>query len=69
MDDFPFEVTYNGEPIKMATDFKVKLTKEQKKEYKKYKSNRKKNKGSIKLEWVIEDPYKEFKEKLKAQIR
>jgi hypothetical protein len=69
MDDFPFEVTFNGEPVKRATEFKVKLTKEQKKEYKKYKTNRRKTKGSLKLKWVIEDPYKEFKDKLKAQIR
>ena len=69
MEDFPFEVTFNGEPVKPATEFKVKFTKEQKKEYKKYKSNQRKTKGSLKLKWVIEDPYKEFKDKLKAQIR
>ena len=50
--------------IKRSTELKIKLSKKQKEELRKMRKYRR---GSISLE--IEDPLKEFKAKLKEQIR
>ena len=56
----------DGKPveIKRSTELKIKLSKEQKKELQ--QTNKHKS-GSLMLEVV--DPYKDFKDKIKAQIK
>lgn len=56
----------NGHPveIKRSSELNVKLSK---KEEKQLKQMRKHRSGSLSIE--LEDPYKAFKEKLKAQIK
>lgn len=60
------EIYINGEPIKRSSEFKPKLTKAQKKEWRKMRT-RNSLSGSITVEWP--DPYKDFKDRIKAQIR
>ena len=50
--------------IKISTELKIKLSKKQKEELRKMRKYRR---GSISLE--IEDPLKEFKAKIKEQIK
>ena len=61
-----FSRTLGGEAVetKISTELKIKLSKKQKEEL---RQMRKYRRGSISLE--IEDPLKEFKAKLKEQIR
>lgn len=56
----------NGKPveIKRSSSLRVKLTKEQKEKLRQMRKNR-----SGTLSFEIADPYKDFKEKIKAQIR
>ncbi len=55
----------DGKPveIKRSSSLKVKLTKEQKEKLRQMRKNR-----SGTLSFEITDPYKDFKEKIKAQI-
>ena len=64
--DYNFYFLQNGkyEKIEYQNSFKIKLSREQKEELRKMRKYRR---GSISLE--IEDPLKEFKAKLKEQIR
>ena len=61
-----FSRTPGGEAveIKRSTELKIKLSKKQKEELRQMRKHRR---GSISLE--IKDPLKEFKDKLKEQIR
>ena len=61
-----FSRTLGGEAVetKISTELNIKLSKKQKEEL---RQMRKYRRGSISLE--IEDPLKEFKAKLKEQIR
>lgn len=56
----------NGQPveIKRSSEFNVKLSKKEEKQLKKMRKHRS---GSLSFE--LEDPYKAFKDKLKAQIK
>ena len=56
-------ITLNGQPIKRCNKLKIKLTPDQKKEYRKMKT-RKGAKGTLKVSWDI-DPYKDFKKKMR----
>lgn len=61
---------YCGKPaeIKISTELKIKLSKKQKKEQKeKLRQIHKHKSGSIKLE--LFDPFKDFKDKIKAIIK
>ena len=64
--DYNFYFMQDGKPveIKRSTELKIKLSKEQKKELREINKH---NSGSLTLELV--DPYKDFKDKLKAQIK
>ena len=65
-DDYNFYFIQDGKPmeIKRSTELKIKLSKEQKKELREINKH---NSGSLTLELV--DPYKDFKDKFKAQIK
>ena len=65
-DDYNFYFMQDGKPveIKRSTELKIKLSKKQKEELREMRKHRR---GTISLE--IEDPLKEFKAKLKEQIR
>ena len=65
-DDYNFYFIQDGKhvEIKRSTELKIKLSKKQKEEL---RQMRKYRRGSISLE--IDDPLKEFKAKLKEQIR
>ena len=56
----------DGKPveIKISTELNIKLSKKQEKQLRQMREHRS---GSISLE--IEDPYKDFKDKIKAQIK
>ena len=64
--DYNLYFMQDGKPveIKKSTELKIKLSKKQKEELRQIRKHRR---GSISLE--IEDPLKEFKAKLKEQIR
>ena len=64
--NYNFYFMQDGKPvqIKRSTELKIKLSKEQKKELREINKH---NSGSLTLELV--DPYKDFKEKFKAQIK
>lgn len=64
--DYNFYFVQNGkrEKIEYKSSFKIKLSKKQKEEL---RQMRKYRRGSIPLE--VEDPLKEFKAKLKEQLR
>ena len=64
--DYNFYFMQDGKPveIKRSTELKIKLSKKQKEELRKMRKYRR---GSISLE--IEDPLKEFKAKIKEQIK
>ena len=64
--DYNFYFMQDGKPveIKRSTELKIKLSKKQKEEL---RDINKHNSGSLTLELV--DPYKDFKDKLKAQIK
>lgn len=61
-----FYFMQDGKPveIKRSTELKIKLSKEQKE---KLRQTNKHKSGSLTLEVV--DPYKDFKDKIKAQIK
>ena len=61
--------TLNGAPVRIARneEFKVELTPKQKKEFEAMRT-RKGASGTIKVTWDL-DPYKEFKKKMKEQIK
>lgn len=61
-----FYFMQDGKPVKIkrSTELKIKLSKEQKKELREINKH---NSGSLTLELV--DPYKDFKDKFKAQIK
>lgn len=61
-----FYFMQDGKPVKIkrSTELKIKLSKEQKKELREINKH---NSGSLTLELV--DPYKDFKEKFKAEIK
>ena len=59
------EIYLNGIPIKRSPEFEVKLTKKQKATLRKMRTR--KASGSITIE--LPDPYKEFRDKVKAQIK
>ena len=61
--------TLNGAPVRIARneEFKVELTPKQKKEFEAM-CTRKGASGTIKVTWDL-DPYKEFKKKMKEQIK
>ena len=65
-DDYNFYFIQDGKPeeIKRSTELKIKLSKEQKKELREINKH---NSGSLTLELVA--PYKDFKDKFKAQIK
>ena len=64
--DYNFYFMQDGKPveIKRSTELKIKLSKEQKKELREINKH---NSGRLTLELV--DPYKELKDKFKAQIK
>ena len=64
--DYNFYFMQDGKPveIKRSTELKIKLSKKQKEELRKMRKYRR---GSISLE--IYDPLKEFKAKIKEQIK
>lgn len=62
-----YTITLNGSPIARSDTFNVKLTRKQKKEYKKMMT-RKNASGSVSITWDL-DPYKDFKNKMKEQIK
>ena len=61
-----FYFIQDGKPveIKRSTELKIKLSKKQKKELRQINKHKS---GSLKLELL--DPYKDFKDKIKAQIK
>lgn len=61
--------TLNGAPVRIARneEFKVELTPKQKKEFEAMRT-RKGASGTIIVTWDL-DPYKEFKKKMKEQIK
>ena len=60
------EIYLNGIPVKRSSEFEVKLTKKQKAAWRKMRT-RKEASGSLTIE--LPDPYKEFRDKVKAQIK
>lgn len=64
-----YTMTLNGAPVKIARseEFKVQLTPKQKKEFKAMRT-RKGASGTLQVSWDL-DPYKEFKKKMKEQIK
>ncbi len=62
-------MTLNGAPVRItrSEEFKVELTPKQKKKFEAMR-NRKDTSGTIKFSWDL-DPYKEFKNKMKEQIK
>jgi hypothetical protein len=64
-----YTMTLNGAPVRIARseEFKVELTPKQKKEFKAMLT-RKDASGTLKVSWDL-DPYKEFKNKMKEQIK
>ena len=64
--NYNFYFMQNGKPekIEYSSNLKIKLSKEQKKELREINKH---NSGSLTLELV--DPYKDFKDKIKAQIK
>ena len=64
--NYNFYFKQNGKPveIKRSTELKIKLSKKQKEELREINKH---NSGSLTLELV--DPYKDFKDKFKAQIK
>lgn len=67
-----YTMTLNGAPVRIARseEFKVELTPEQKKEFKEFKAmhTMKGASGTLKVSWDL-DPYREFKRKMKEQIK
>lgn len=61
--------TLNSAPVRIARneEFKVELTPKQKKEFEAMRT-RKDASGTLKVSWDL-DPYKEFKNKMKEQIK
>ena len=64
-----YTMTLNGAPVRIARseEFKVELTPKQKKEFEAMRT-RKDASGTLKVSWDL-DPYKEFKSKMKEQIK
>ncbi len=62
-------MTLNGAPVRIARneEFKVELTPKQKKEFEAMRT-RKGASGSLKVSWDL-DPYREFKNKMKEQLK
>jgi len=62
------EIYLNGIPVKRSSEFEVKLTKKEKATWRKMRT-RKEASGSLTLTIELPDPYKEFRDKVKAQIK
>lgn len=63
-----YKITINGHPVVKTNKLDIKLTKEQEEFYEQIATNNNKNSGSLQTSWDI-DPYKEFKRKMKEQIK
>ena len=60
------EIYLNGIPVERSSEFEVKLTKKEKAAWRKMRT-RKETSGSLTIE--LPDLYKEFRNKVKAQIK